>query len=425
MKVHFITPTKLSILDISSMGDSSKRGDDATIGQFDSGLKYAIALLLRDGVKIEIDIFSDGCKVNSFYFSTINVVDSETSKSKELITIENIKGEITQTGFAKNLGYNWSTWMAYREIMSNVLDEKGFVTEVEEDIKEGTVISLYFEETAEFFNVWQNRHLYMNFSTPLFEISNSVDVLENKEGYLRIYKQNILVYEDTEIPSRFSWNIKFGEIDERRILSNLYSVEQSIASAIQNSDNAEFLRLIITDTFEIEQKEFLSSNCGYSDYISETIKEISYEVYQKFGKVESYSWLINKVKKQKDCKIAGKKITTVSDSLWAYSKEVTIETVPQSYAETSIIVDEVVYITPFASEIKKYFNFELDIEIKIAKLAGSKVVADKFEKCLIIDENFNIEKDFHNFIVEYIDLTQEGNVVTNMSKYICNLIKNK
>jgi glycosyltransferase involved in cell wall biosynthesis len=320
MKIHFVTPTKLSILDISSMGDSSKRGDDTTIGQFDSGLKYAIALLLRDNVKIKIDIHNNGELENNFTFGQKKIEDSQTGKDKNLITIFDINGVETVTGFAFNLGYNWKNWMSYREIMSNVLDEKGFAYDSTQwkqfpDSIEyngtNTVITLEFDESNEFFEVWQNRHLYMNFEEPLFKVSSSVECLENKERYLRIYKQNILVYEDKDRPSRFAWNIKFGDIDERRILSNLYSVEQSIAYAIQDTNNEEFLRHIITSSFQTEEKEFLSTNSYYSDWISDTVKKVAHEVYEEFGEVRSYDWLIDKVKKQKDCKIAGKKIKTI------------------------------------------------------------------------------------------------------------------
>lgn len=423
MKVHFITPTKLSILDITSMGDSSKRGDDSKIGAFDSGLKYAIALLLRDDVGIEISVFDQGGEENNFTFKTITVFDESTSKNKELIAVKKLNGEETITGFAKNLGYNWEVWMAYREIMSNVLDENGYVLEDEdgEELDNGTVVTLEFDEDNEFYNVWQNRHLYMNFEEPLFKVSDSVEALKNDEGYLRIYKQNILVYENKERPSRFAWNIKFGEIDERRILSNIYSIEQSIASTIQTTNNENFLRVIITNDFKTQEKEFLIDNTYYSNWVSDTVKKVVHEVYNEYGDVKSYEWLIDKVKKQKDCKIAGKKINTVEDSLWAYSTEVTVETEPKVIYDVKLPVEGFIEET-FADKIKKHYNFNLDVEVKIAKLKGSKVVADKYEKCLIIDESFNIEYDFHIFIVEYVDLKYTENVVTSLSKYICNLI---
>lgn len=450
MKVHFITPTRISLINLTTIGDSEKREDPTKIGQFSSGQAYSTALLLRDNVGMEVSIYGgysteDEKYTENITYSTINKVCDSTSKSKEVIVLDyekqfhgdcnsaltfsegHTESETIETAFALQLGYNWTIWMAYREIMSNVLDEGGYVIEQEAypEPEKGTVITLTFNETNSFYEVWQNRHLYMNFEKPLFEVSSSVEALKNDEGYLRIYKQNILVYEDKNKPSRFAWNIKFGEIDERRILSNIYSVEQSIASAIQTTENEGFLRTIITKDFKVKEKEFLENSIYYSDWLSETVKKIVYEVYEQHGEVHSYDWLIDKIKKQKDCKIAGKKIKTIEDSIWSYSTEVTVETIPQPYAEPTMIVDEVEYITPFASEIQKHYNFKLDVEVKIAKLKGSKVVADMFEKCLIIDENFDIQKDFHNFVVVYLELTQKGNVVENLAKYICNLIKNK
>lgn len=446
MKVHFITPTRISLINLTTIGDSEKREDETKIGKFSSGQAYATALLLRDGVDMKISVFGGYGKQPFTEYITYNTKTrycNTTHKKKDIIELHYKQvfhggspnsvhdfnepsppnGMTIETAFALQLGYNWEVWMAYRELMSNVLDEGGYVVEenFDEDSfietgEESTVITLTFDENNKFYNVWQNRHLYMNFEEPLFKVSNSVEALKNNEGYLRIYKQNILVYENKEKPSRFAWNIKFGEIDERRILNNVYSIEQSISSAIQGTKNEEFLREIITNDFEVKEEEFLSSNSTYSNWISDNVKKVVYEVYEQYGNVQSYSWLIEKVKKQRDCKIGGKKITTIEDSLWSYSKEVTIETLPQSY-------DEIEYTTPFASEIKKHYNFKLDVEVKIAKLKGSKVIADKYEKCLIVDEKFNVENDFHDFIVQYLDLTQEGNVIDNLAKYICNLIK--
>ena len=447
MKVHFVTPTRISLINLTTIGDSEKREDATKIGQFSSGQAFATALLLRDNVGMEVSIYGGHYTEEEKYteyitYSTAFKVCDSTDKSKEVIVLnyekqfhgncgsaltfsaEHTENQTIETAFALQLGYNWENWMIYRELMSNVLDEGGYVIEQDSypEPETGTVITLTFDENNSFFQVWKNRHLYMNFEKPIFEVSNSVECLENKENYLRIYKQNILVYENKDRPSRFAWNIKFGTIDERRILNDVHGVEQRIASYIQDTTNEDFIRAIVAPYFKTQENEFLSKTYNYSDCLSDIIKKVVYEVYEEFGEVSSYEWLIDKVKKQKDCKIGGKKIKTIEDSIWSYSNEVTIETVPQPHAEPTMIVDDVEYITPFASEIKKYYNFELDVEVKIAKLKGSKAVADNFEKCIIIDESFDIQKDFHTFVVEYLYLTQRGNVVENLSKYICKLI---
>lgn len=441
--IHFITPTRMSLMDISTMGDSEKLSDPNKIGQFCTGFKHSVALLLRNNVDMTISVYGetedrgDWEEPLTTHYTFGTYTQSDHKREKELIdiTVEtefhggspNSAHDMREprapesykhkTGFSKHLGHNWLLWMSLREIYSNMLDEGGYYSEENEEVEEGTVITLSFKEDSDFADVWENRHIYINESEPLFKIANGFEVLENVEGYLRIYKQNILVYTDEKIPSRWAYNIKGGEIDERRILSNVYSVESSIANAIMGSKNEEFLRQIILPKTDFREDEFLTDMSTYYS-ASELMHNIATEVYQEFGGVDSYSWLISAIKKRPDCKIGGKILTTIEDSLWGYSSKVTVESKPMEYPLTP---DEV--FSPIQTEINKFFNFDLDVDIKRASLSGSKVVADKYEKCLILDENFSVENDMSELIVEYISLKKEGNVVKNLSLYICDLIR--
>lgn len=449
--VYFKTPTLLSHLDLFSMGGSDKSEDDTLIGKYNSGLCYSMALALRNNVDMSVKVFHQepfgeyeerDCET-TYSFGAYEEYCEQTGKEKQLIQItkqvskqsffsvhcEDLEGgdwdpEIIQTGFSTKLGVDWQLWMLLREIFSNMVDEGGSYSE-EEFVKPkyGTIFKLQFDEDSEFAEIWNNRHLYINEKDPRFQISNSVDVLDNEEGYLRIYKQNILVYQDEKIPSRYAFNIKFGNIDERRILSDLYSVEGDIVYAVLKTENEEFLREIITSNFVAKDKEFLASRDPYQSP-SELIHDIAFEIYEEYGDVKSYSWVIDGIKKLKNCKIGGKKITNVGDHIWNYSSTVTVETNPEPLAEPAIETEQgEILITPFEAEIKKFYKFNLDVEVQKAKLRGSKVIADKYKNCLIVDTDFNIETDFHEFLVQYIDLTQPGNVIDNLSKYICNLIK--
>ena len=452
-KIYFITPTKLSLLDITSMGDSIKRENVKTIGSFDTGFKHAIALLLRDNVDIDINVFGGkeqrGVWEESFTqeFSFGTYIGSDHKRDKELILVK--EGIIFhggspmnqydmrepaqaqsfehKTGFAKALGHNWVVWMSLREIFSNMLDEGGYYSEdmSEPEPEEGTVITLSFDESSEFNEVWKNKHLYINEEEPLYELGNGVKVLNNPEGWLRIYKQNILVYEDKNKKSLYAYNINFGQIDERRILSNLYGVEDSIIDAIRSTKNEEYLRTVIKAEVDLADKEFLANRTNYYD-ASDLIHNIAFEIYTEFGKVDSYSWLIDSIKKRKDCKIGGKIITTVEDSLWGYSSTVTIESTPQSehiYVEEEEDSEVVSEVSAIQQEINKIYNFKLDIDCKRALLKGSKVVADKYDNCLILDESFTVENDMPELIVQYLDLKEKGNVINSLSHYICKLLK--
>ena len=450
--IYFKTPTLLSYLDLMTMGGSEKADDDTKIGHFSSGLKMSMAIAHRNNVELSVRVYDNEYSDNydrkreTLYSIGTFIQDCEqTGKNKELLQIyKNVKSEnfhsgmscdygggeypeeIIQTGFSTKLGIDWKLWMLLREVYSNMIDENGEYSETPfENVSYGSVVKLSFSNDSEFSDIWDNRHLYINEKEPLFKLSNTVDVLENEEGFLRLYKQNILVYKDEKRPSKYAYNIHFGTIDERRILSNVYSVESEIISAIQYTKNEEYLRNIITSDFTTQQGEFLSSMSVYGT-ASELIHKIATEVYEEFEEVKSYNWLLDTVKKRKDCKIGGKKITTISDAIFAYSSTVTVETTPNSFSTPEIIETENdgILTDPFISEIRKYYNFNLNVEVKKAKLKGSKVVADRYSNCLIIDDSFDLQNDFSEFIIQYIYLTKkEGNVVGNLGKYICVLLK--
>lgn len=448
--VYFVTPTLLSHLDLFSMGGSDKADDDTLVGKYNSGLCYSMALALRNDVDMSVSVFDSEAtnfdeerKRQTYYsFSTYEQACEQTDKEKSLIQIhknvskqsffsqhrEDLEGgdypeEIIQTGYSLKMGIDWKLWMLLREIHSNMIDESGsYYEDVCPEVPYGTIFELNFAEDSEFAEIWNNRHLYINEKEPLYKISERVEALENVEGYLRIYKQNILVYSDEKVPSRFAYNVKLGEIDERRILSNVYNVESSIVDAIRYTQNEEFLREIITRDFKAQEKEFLSNFSNYYT-ASDLIHNIAIEVFEDLGEVSSYDWLIDSVKKRKDCKIGGKIIKTIDDSVWSYSTPVRIETAPVQISEPSIEVDGEIYDSSFSAEIKKYYNFNLDCEVRVAKLKGSKAVADKFEKCIIIDESFDIQTDFGTFMIEYIDLSYEGNAVKCLGEYIVKLLR--
>lgn len=445
--IHFVTPTLLSHLDLFSMGGSEKAEDISKIGKYNSGLCYSMALALRNNINMSVKVFDteyeseghDRERETLYTIDTYTETCEQTDKEKELIQLTksvskqsffsvhcddygggDFPEEIIPTGFSVKMGIGWDLWMVLREIFSNMIDENGnYYEDTFPEIKYGTVFTLSFEESSEFAEIWNNRHLYVNEKPPLHIISDTVEALENEEGFLRIYKQNILVYKDEKVPSKFAYNIKFGEIDEKRILSNIWSVSSDIVYAIKNTKNENYLREIITVDFE---DKFLLDKSIYGT-ASDLVHKIACEIYNKFGEVKTYPWLLNSIKERSDCGIGEKRIQSIGDSIYSYSNTVTVTSIPKPFAEPSIEVEGEVFIDPFSAEIKKYYKFELDVEVRRAKLRGSKIIADKFEKCLIIDESFDVEKDFGEFIIQYLDLTVEGNVIKNLGEYICNLLK--
>ncbi len=407
MVLTFKTPTRMSLLDVTSMGDSSKRGDTTTIGQFDSGLKYAIALLLRNNVDIRIKTDED-----EFSFST-NSHSYGDGKEKELIVVHSLNhGEIL-TGFAKNLGYNWELYMAFRELYSNMLDEGGVYYEENREFDgKGTEIYLSFDEENPFYEIYQNRHLYVNENPPLYEVTNKLSVLENREGYLRVYKNNILVLEDKEISSIFAYNISFGEIDERRVLSNQWSVSRDICWEIAcNCENEEFLKRIISKDFLVDAHDWLMN----ADFYGNVSKKIISVVSETEG-FKTFNWLNTAILKEPSVELIGKKFSPNT----IYRETVVLESVP--IKEEGILIEKEL---SFKEQALKFYRLDIgDIEIKKAKLKGNKAVSDKYNKCIIVDEDFIMEEDFHLFLIEYyVYLHGSHNVIKVLAKELTNKMK--
>lgn len=95
------------------LGASSKRGDESKIGHFGSGLKYALAVLIRNDIDIKI-------------FSGITPIKIGTRKTKfRGIEFTKIIVNNRETGITTSLGEDWEVWQAIREIYCNAIDEGG------------------------------------------------------------------------------------------------------------------------------------------------------------------------------------------------------------------------------------------------------------------------------------------------------------
>jgi len=208
MDIVFQNKGILSLLDLTTMGDSSKRDDISKIGKFDSGLKYALSILYRNGLKVEI--YSGNSK---YTFSSKVITDEITNKAKELLVIHEDNAEWIGpkehvTAFSPQLGFEWKVWMAIRELYSNCLDEGGKVgftrsTEVKNNSDE-TIIVVYDNGTLqEIISNWNN--YFLSNEEPIYE-GDSIKIHKNTEGFLRLYKNKILIFEDRNVKSKYIYD---------------------------------------------------------------------------------------------------------------------------------------------------------------------------------------------------------------------------
>ena len=122
----FTTPGDFDPQSLTMLGLSAKPNSDSPIGKFGTGLKYAIAGLLRTGRSIVIN--SD---TRSIEFRTVPQVFRGARYNAIEMTIDyhNGDGQVVTLPFTTDLGAHWEPWMWFRELEANTRDEGGTTAE--------------------------------------------------------------------------------------------------------------------------------------------------------------------------------------------------------------------------------------------------------------------------------------------------------
>jgi hypothetical protein len=243
MTVRFITATEIPLQSFTLLGINVKTKTDA-IGRFGTGLKYAVAVILRHGGTIrlfisgtEYEFYLHGLKFRGKDFQQVRMRKRATFggwlSSKAL-------------PFTTEFGKDWGLWQAYRELESNTRDESGHTTSdgiQPEAYKSGTVIEVdcpgfqeAIDEEQVFFDPGDKPKV------------NSCDIFDMYEGESKhFYYQGIRVY-TLRYPARFTYNFKspYVRLTEDRTADNAFSLFYWIAQeAMKLSSNNLVTRMLV------------------------------------------------------------------------------------------------------------------------------------------------------------------------------------
>ncbi len=264
--VVFRTPGKLDLRSLTIFGLNSKPNVTNPIGYFGTGLKYAMAVLMRERIPVTI-----------WVGSTKWVIETEDTKFRDkdfqsIVLTRHRKLLPPQKRvlpFTTELGKNWTLWQAYREIESNTLDEKG-----ETYIREapgGAVPDVFIDEDRG----WQNTHIIVEGEkfveehlqrekTFLPEALRQQDdgdapiqVFQRRSHHL--YYRGIRVME-LEAPSEVTYNIlQRIELTEDRTVASKYTVQWMIERFLAEKASKEVVKSVITapkDSWERRNLDF-------------------------------------------------------------------------------------------------------------------------------------------------------------------------
>lgn len=222
---------------ITTMGVNVKLGDNP-IGQFGTGLKYGIAIILRWGGEV---VIYRGLKKLVFTLSDQTI----RGKSFKIICMNGRK-----LGFTDQLGLNWEPWMAYRELASNVRDEGGTVRLWSPDgdddqpqiAKNETVIVVNCPELDK---AHHERHGIFLQTEPMWSLPG-IDVHPGESEF--VFYRGIRVMK-LQKKSRYTYNItKAVQLTEDRTLLYPSQVPMYLVEAFMQATNPIFLRSVLCTT---------------------------------------------------------------------------------------------------------------------------------------------------------------------------------
>jgi len=224
MSVYFSNSGELDLDVIRTMGVSVKDGSNP-IGYFGTGLKYALATLLRTGHHISLQ---NGDR--TVHFGTIK--KTIRGEEFEIVTMD---GE--QLGFTTDLGKNWEVWHAYRELASNAMDEGGRVTGAFEEA------DVQFCVTGpEISEVHQRRGDIFLMSEP-FAIADGVEIHRGRSRFL--FYRGVRVY---QLPKETAFTYNFTcdmRLTEDRTLASLFDANYKLATRLPRSEDPSFASKVV------------------------------------------------------------------------------------------------------------------------------------------------------------------------------------
>lgn len=216
---------------IRVMGVNVKESDNP-FGQFGTGLKYAIAVFLREGVDFSLWI---GANKYEFFSEEKNIRGKTFSICKMRGPHDSI-----DLPFTTDLGRNWELWQAYREIDCNCMDEGGEIFSAASVRGEDGYTTFCIQEI-------DTRGIFLRDSNaPLLFSNDDIEIYEGESECM--YYRGVRA-KDLDRPSLHTYNIKRDcDLTEDRLLCYDFQIERVISESVaqMTSANKSLIKSVVT-----------------------------------------------------------------------------------------------------------------------------------------------------------------------------------
>lgn len=203
------------------------------IGHFGTGLKFAIATLLRDGAVVGIWRGKESIEL--------------TARPKIIrgCQVDMVWANEQQLGFTTALGKSWQPWMAFRELACNTLDEGGKYWEsdnlIEDEILKGDHTTIIIAGGG-IENAYLERNTIFTHGAPVYR-SKRIEIRNGETNF--IYYRGVRVG-ILEAPSKYTYNIlQQIELTEDRTFKYNFQILDAIGSGLAECDHKDVLETVL------------------------------------------------------------------------------------------------------------------------------------------------------------------------------------
>jgi len=248
-------------LDMLRVMGVSVKSTSTPIGYFGTGLKYACAVLLREGCSVEIYLGSE--------LHQLGVEEGALrGEPQKFVTLD---GE--RLPFVLNYGRDWTPEQAFRELWSNTHDEPDpavFACDDDQGVQpiwiEGHTTVAVRGDAIE--RAWNARESIVLTSEPRLALSGA-ELRDGESKY--VFYQGMRAGE-LRRPSLFTWNLtSWQKLTEDRTLAYSWTTSQTCAEAWIGCEDPEIVEKILTASESYMEGDV--DYAGVSGEISQTFAE--------------------------------------------------------------------------------------------------------------------------------------------------------
>jgi|SRR5580700_2676661 hypothetical protein len=239
--IVFATPGLIDLRAFTMMGVSVKPQTANPIGYFGTGLKYAMAVLVRLGAEpvvwIGRDKYTFQKKLAEFRGQSFEGLRIRCERFNLL------KARYTDLPYTTSYGRNWKMWQAFRELEANTRDESGTTLATDAPLEGADGKTLIVIEHPEMVEAWEKRaDIFL--PGAVREADQNVQVFPDRSKYL--YWRGLKVAE-LHKPTVRTYNVcSYMELTEDRTLKYDFYARDAIARHVLTCDDERLVYDVLT-----------------------------------------------------------------------------------------------------------------------------------------------------------------------------------